>query len=98
MRDRVEHQKLNQRAIEKWPFCFVFGVELGFQQTQTLIKAKKNRNKYNNTWFFNFLLFLILINTYAVPGLRLTPKTKPKEYSIARWFRFWCWAPLHMYG
>ena len=41
MSNRVEHQKRNQPAIEKWPFGFVFGVQLGLRQPQTLIKRKK---------------------------------------------------------
>ena len=39
---RDEHQKQNQPAIEKWPFGFVFGVQLGLRQTRALIKTKKN--------------------------------------------------------
>ena len=42
MSSRVEPQKRNQPAIEKWPFGFVFGVQLGLRQRPTLIKAKKN--------------------------------------------------------
>ena len=42
MSNRVEHQKQNQPAIEKWPFGFVFGVQLGLRQTLALIKTKKN--------------------------------------------------------
>ena len=41
MINRVEHQKRNQPAIEKWPFGFVFGVQLGLRQTQALIKPKR---------------------------------------------------------
>ena len=40
--NRVEHQKRNQPAIEKWPFGFVFGVQLGLRRTRALIKAYKN--------------------------------------------------------
>ena len=43
MSNRVEHQKRNQPAIEKWPFGFVFGVQLGLRQTRALIKTKKNK-------------------------------------------------------
>ena len=39
MSNRVEHQKQNQPAIEKWPFGFVFGVQLGLRQTRALIKT-----------------------------------------------------------
>ena len=42
MSNRVEHQKQNQPAIEKWPFGFVFGVQLGLRQTRALIETKKN--------------------------------------------------------
>ena len=42
MSNRVEHQKQNQPAIEKWPFSFVSGVQLGLWQTLVLIKTKKN--------------------------------------------------------
>ena len=38
MSNRVEHQKQNQPAIEKWPFGFVFGVQLGLRQTRALMK------------------------------------------------------------
>ena len=38
---RVEHQKRNQPTIEKWPFGFVFGVQLGLRQTQALMKTNK---------------------------------------------------------
>ena len=41
MSNRVEHQKRNQPAIEKWPFGFVFGVQLGLRQTRALIQSKK---------------------------------------------------------
>ena len=40
MSNRVEHQKQNQPAIEKWPFGFIFGVQLGLRQTQALVKTK----------------------------------------------------------
>ena len=43
MSNRVEHQKRNQPAIEKWPFGFVFGVQLGLRQTRALIQTKKNK-------------------------------------------------------
>ena len=43
MSNRVEHQKQNQPAIEKWPFGFVFGVQLGLRQTRALIKSYKNK-------------------------------------------------------
>ena len=43
MSNRVEHQKQNQPAIEKWPFGFVFGVQLGLRQTRALIKTYKNK-------------------------------------------------------
>ena len=43
MCNRVEHQKRNQTAIEKWPFGFVFGVQVGLRQTQALIKTKTIR-------------------------------------------------------
>ena len=33
----------NQPAIEKWPFGFVFGVQLGLRQTRALIKSYKNK-------------------------------------------------------
>ena len=39
---QVEHQKQNQRAIEKWPFGFAFGIQLGIRQTRALIKTYKN--------------------------------------------------------
>ena len=42
MSNRVEHQKQNQPAIEKWPFGFVFGVQLGLRQTRALIKTYKS--------------------------------------------------------
>ena len=42
MSNRIEHQKQNQPAIEKWPFGFVFGVQLGLRQTLALIKTKQN--------------------------------------------------------
>ena len=41
MSNRVEHQKQNQPAIEKWPFGYVFGVQLALRQTLALIKTKK---------------------------------------------------------
>ena len=37
--NRVKHQKRNQPAIEKWPFGFVFGVQLGLRQKQALINT-----------------------------------------------------------
>ena len=40
---RVEHQKQNQPAIEKWPFGFIFGVQLGLRQTRALVKTKTNK-------------------------------------------------------
>ena len=43
MSNRVEHQKRNQPAIEKWPFSFAFGVQLGLRQTQALLRTKKNK-------------------------------------------------------
>ena len=43
MSNRVEHQKRNKPAIEKWPFGFVFGVQLGLRQARALIKTKKNK-------------------------------------------------------
>ena len=43
MSNRVEHQKQNQPAIEKWPFGFVFGVQLGLRQTRALITTYKNK-------------------------------------------------------
>ena len=43
MSNRVEHQKQNQPAIEKWPFGFVFGVQLGLRRTRALIKTNKNK-------------------------------------------------------
>ena len=49
MSNRVEHQKRNQPAIEKWPFGFVFGVQLGVRQTQALIKTKNNKKDNKNT-------------------------------------------------
>ena len=55
MRNRVEHQKRNQPAIEKWPFGFVFGVQLGLRQTQALIKTKqKPKNKKNKCSFSRY--------------------------------------------
>ena len=42
MSNRVEHQKQNQPAIEKWPFGFVFGVQLGLRRTLALFKSYKN--------------------------------------------------------
>ena len=39
MSNRVEHQKLNQEAAELPP-GWVFGVQLGLRQTQSLIKTK----------------------------------------------------------
>ena len=45
MSNRVEHQKQNQPAIEKWPFGFVFGVQLGLRQTLALIKIKTIRRR-----------------------------------------------------
>ena len=72
----VEHQNLNQRAIEKRPFCFVFYVQLGFQQTPTQIKAKKNRNKYKSTcFFFNFFSCWYLCS----PRAEINAKNKTKR-------------------
>ena len=42
MRNRVEHQKLNQEAAEL-PSGWVFGVQLGLRQTQALNKTKTIR-------------------------------------------------------
>ena len=51
MSNRVEHQKQNQPAIEKWPFGFVFGVQLGLRQTLALIKTdKKNLLQVEQLW------------------------------------------------
>ena len=36
-------QKRNQPAIEKWPFGFAFGAQLGLRQTQALIKTKEHK-------------------------------------------------------
>ena len=41
---RVEHQKLNQ-TIAELSFGLVFGVQLGFRQTQALIKTKTIRKR-----------------------------------------------------
>ena len=42
MSNRAVHQKQNQPATEKWPFGFVFGVQLGLRHILALIKTKKN--------------------------------------------------------
>ena len=49
MSNRVEHQKQNQPAIEKWPFGFVFGIQLGRWQRLALIKTKNNKKEKKNT-------------------------------------------------
>ena len=49
MSNQVEPQKRNQPAIEKWPFGFIFGVQLDLRQTQALIKTKKNKKEKKNT-------------------------------------------------
>ena len=38
--NRVEHHKLNQPAIEMWPFGFIFGAQLGLRQTWAVMKNK----------------------------------------------------------
>ena len=43
MSNRVELQKRNQLAIEKWPFGFILGVQLSLLQARALIKTKKNK-------------------------------------------------------
>ena len=45
MSNRLEHQKRNQTVIEKWPFCFVFGVQLSLRQAWALCKTKKTNCK-----------------------------------------------------
>ena len=45
MSNRVEHPRLNQPSIEKWPFGFIFSVELGLRETQALIMTKKDNEK-----------------------------------------------------
>ena len=52
MSNRVEHQKRNQPAIEKWPFGFVFGVQLGLRQTQALFKTKQNMKTNTFNFFY----------------------------------------------
>ena len=44
MCNRVEHQKGDQPAIEKWPFGFVVVGQLSFRQTHALIKTNNKRN------------------------------------------------------
>ena len=34
---RDEHENETEAAIEKWPLGYIFGVQLGLQQTQVLI-------------------------------------------------------------
>ena len=80
MSNRVEHQKRNQPAIEKWPFGFVFGVQLDLRQTQALIKTKKNKLSQVEQLWDKWGAFTAW-----------TPKTKPNgHFSMAVWFRFWC--------
>ena len=43
MSNQVEPQKRNQPAIEKWPFGFIFGVQLGLRQPRALIETKMNK-------------------------------------------------------
>ena len=43
MSNRVDHQKRNQPVIKKWPFGFVFGVQLGLRQTEVRIKTQKDK-------------------------------------------------------
>ena len=56
MSNQVEPQKRNQPAIEKWPFGFIFGVQLGLRQPQALKNTKKNKFlEEGQVFFMSFL-------------------------------------------
>ena len=43
MINQGEHQTQNQPGIKKWPFGFIFGVQLYLRKTLALIKTKKKK-------------------------------------------------------
>ena len=83
--NRVEHQKRNQPAIEKWPFGFVFGVQLGLRQTQALIKTSKKNLRRTSVLV---VLPLLGLNQCLCVCRRpsWTPKTKPNDSHSAVFF------------
>ena len=88
MSNRVEHQKQNQPAIEKWPFGFVFGVQLGLRQTQALIKTKKNE-KGRTSVLLRLCVLRALNQCRCLPKAELNTKTNPNgHHSVAVWVRF----------
>ena len=89
MSNRVEHQKQNQPAIEKWPFGFVFGVQLGLRQPPAVIKNVKNTKKQKNTCSSLLLILRALNQCRCLPKAELNTKTNPNgHHSVAVWVRF----------
>ena len=58
IQNRVAHHEQNQPALEKWPFGFVFDVQLGLGQTQALAQEQQ----------VSFLNFLVLISIRVCRG------------------------------
>ena len=70
MSNRVEHLKQNQSAIEKWPFGFVSGVQLGLQQTQALIiiSERNKKDKKNACSSFKDFFFFLSVSAGVCRG------------------------------
>ena len=111
MSNRVEHQKLIQVAAELPP-GWVFGVQLGFRQTQALIKKITIRRgkvplailvfscklllKSNIAGGTFLLIVLALISACVCRRPSWTPKTQPGGSSAVTWLSFWCSTRLLM--
>ena len=50
--DKKSRKKLNQPAIENYPFGFVFRTQSSLQQIQELIKTKNQNKKKDNIRYF----------------------------------------------
>ena len=101
--NRVEQQNETNRplAFKKWPFGFVFGVQLGLRQTQALMKTKKNKKNPPppppSSYLLLQLVLPILIRACVYRRPSWTPKTKPNgHFPMAGWFRFLCSTRLLM--
>ena len=105
MCNRLEHQKLNQTTAWQ-PSGWVFGVQVGLQQTQALIKTKTIRRgkvppaslllRSNLLLSSNVaggtfpLIVLVLISACVCLRPSWTPKTQPNDSSAVVWLSFWC--------
>ena len=112
MRNRVEHQKLNQEAAELPP-GWVFGVQLGLRQTQAMIKMKTIRREKvppavlllssklllggnKAGGTFPLLIVLAIISACVCRRPSWKPKTQPGGSSAVTWLSFWCSTRLLM--